>query len=49
MSLIKMVFFSPPVCRDFLDADMSRTKVLIASLSTLLAHEDPELEKFITR
>lgn len=35
--------------RDFLDVDMSRTKVLIGCLSPLLAMEDPQLEAFITR
>ena len=35
--------------RDFLDKDMSRTKVIISYLSPLLALEDPELELFITR
>lgn len=35
--------------RDFLDVDMSRTKVIIGCLSPLLALEDPHLEKFITR
>ncbi len=34
--------------RDFLDADMHRTKVIISSISSLLALEDEELEHFIT-
>lgn len=35
--------------RDFLDKDMSRTKVIIGYLSPLLSLEDPVLENFITR
>jgi len=37
------------VCRDFLDVDMGRTKVVIGMLSPLLALEDSELEVFLTR
>ena len=35
--------------RDFLDKDMSRTKVIITYLPPLLSLEDPGLEQFITR
>lgn len=34
--------------RDFLDKDMSRTKVIIGYLPPLLSLEDPALEQFIT-
>ena len=37
------------LCRDFLDKDMSRTKMIIGYLPPLLALEDPELELFITK
>ena len=38
-----------PTLRDYLDADMNRTKVVIGHLQSLLVLEDPYLEQFITR
>ena len=35
--------------RDFLDKDMSRTKIIISYLPPLLSLEDPGVEQFITR
>ncbi len=35
--------------RDYLDTDMTRTKIVISCLSPLLALEDTELESFVTR
>lgn len=37
------------ISRDFLDVDMSRTKLVIGYLRPLLALEDAELEHFVTR
>lgn len=36
-------------CRDFMDADMDRTKVIICYLRPLLRLENPQLERFIHR
>ena len=49
-----MFFFLCPVCllglgSDFLDADMTRTKSIIAYISPLLSLQCTELEEFITR
>lgn len=35
------------ICRDFMDADMNRTKLIISYLRPLLRLESPQLEHFI--
>ena len=37
------------ICRDFLDPDLNRTKIIIAYIRPLLTLENAQLEEFITR
>ena len=49
MCIRTYVFDSTFHYRDYLDKDMSRTKVIISYLPPLLALEDSALEQFVTR
>lgn len=43
------ILFKENACRDFLDVDMTRTRLYIGFLKPLLHILDPDVEEFITR